>query len=289
MEKLGKMQRLRRRLNHVFSSLLLTMNRKSRAYRRWARICCSTQLAISRRMPVYPPPPDRPDRTSGRRILYASPVGRDGKRYLSKIINRFGHEEFDYLIWVYDGTEFDEPVFRNCTFIREKGVICYYFKKDLTPEYCAPYDYIFTWVDDLDLARFDYRKFLDVMERNSLELAQPALTHHSQRSHMITVKHSCTVGRFTDFVEVMAMVFTCDAWSRYWKMLEPNWNFWGWGYNHLLRSVCGINRLGIVDSQSVTHLKLGSRFTSAPKEKQELFTQYESYERTKFKTEGELN
>ncbi len=289
MATLSLKQRIKNRWNHVFYSLLLTLNRQSTIYRRLTRFYCSTLLAFSRRMPLYPPPPDRPDRKGGRRLLYASPVGRDGKRYLSKIINRFGHEEFDYLIWVYDDTEFNEPVFSQCTFIREKGIICYFFKKYLTPEYCAPYDYIFTWVDDLDIDRFDYREFLDVMERNSLELAQPALSHHSLRSHMITVKHPYPVGRSTDFVEVMAMVLTNAAWNRYWKMLEPDWNFWGWGYNHLLRSVCGINRLGIVDSQSVTHLKLGSRFTSAPAEKKKLFQQYEGHERSQFKTEGELS
>lgn len=281
-------QRVKQRCNHIVCSLLMTMDRKTPLYRRWTALCCSTLRGINRRLPIYPPPPRRPERARGRRILYASPVGREGKRNLSKVINRFGHEEFDYLIWVYDDTQFDEPVFSKCTFIREKGIICYFFKKYLTPEYCAPYDYIFTWVDDLDINQFDYEKFLQIMERNTLDMAQPALTHYSLRAHILTLRHSNPVGRFTDLVELMAMVSTNAAWNRYWQMLEPEWNFWGWGYNHLLRSVCDIKRLGIIDSQPITHLKLGSRMTDAPKEKQKLFEKYKGRERAKFKTEGEL-
>lgn len=254
----------------------------------WRRIHCAARLAASKHLPTYPPPPARPERYRGRKLLYASPVGRAGKYYLSKIINRFGHEEFDYLIWVYDNSEFTEPVFEKCRFIYEEGIICYFLKKYLTPDYCASYDYIFTWVDDLDIGRFDYQAFLDIVERNRLELCQPALSRHSLRSHQLTVKHGQPVGRFTDFVEVMAMVFTNSAWNRYWQLLESDWCHWGWGYNHLLRSVCGIERLGIVDCQSITHLKLGSGRTSAPKERQRLFEKYEGCARAKQINEGSL-
>ena len=83
--------------------------------------------------------------------LYASAVNAQGKDFLRKIIEKFGHDSFDYLIFAYDETSFDEDVFKKCRVIREKGLKWYFAKKYLTPEFCVSYDYLFYWDDDIDV------------------------------------------------------------------------------------------------------------------------------------------
>lgn len=224
--------------------------------------------------------------------LYASPVGRLGKPYLAKIIHRFGHENFDYLIFVYDDTTFPESVFKNCQFVYEKGTLCYFFKKYLTPDYCQNYDYIFPWVDDIGIDDFSCTSFLDIFERNELQVAQPALSGISLYSHDITLKNPLPVGRFTDFVEVMVQVFTREAWVKYWELIEPDKNFWGWGYDYLAKSFCGFHRMGIIDCETVTHM---CRFTNKGNTglenhrlMQELFEKYKSCTVSEKKVLGEL-
>ncbi len=226
------------------------------------------------------------------KILYASPVGAKGKPYLAKVIHRFGHENFDYLIFAYDDTSFDEPVFEKCKIIREKGILCYFYKKYLTPEYCQGYDYIFPWVDDIDIHDFSYQNFLDIFERNKLDMAQPALSHISVYSHDITLQHPSPVGRFTDFAEVMVQVFTRDAWTRYWKMMEADHNFWGWGYDHLAKSYCHLQNVGIIDCEPVIHMRKSSSKSSVGRENHrimmDLFERHKTFHASEKKILGEL-
>lgn len=62
------------------------------------------------------------------------------------------------------------------------------------------------------------------------------------------------MGRFTDFVQGIAPVFTGEAWARFWQLLEEG-NFSGWGYDMLARGYCGFQRMGIVDCEAITHLR----------------------------------
>jgi hypothetical protein len=190
------------------------------------------------------------------KCLYASPVGASGKSNLESIIRAFGTANFDYLIFVYDDTRFDEPIFESCRFIREPGLRWNFHKRYVTPEVCRDYDYVFLWADDLVLETFRVDEFLDIMRRNHLEVAQPALSEKSCTSHRITLADpSQRVGRYTDFVEIMVPVFARDAWEKFWRMLDADRNPWGWGYDALARSICGYKFMGIVDSQRVTHAR----------------------------------
>lgn len=188
--------------------------------------------------------------------LMAVPCGEHGKKYLKKIIEHFGNNHFDYMVFVYDAAEFKEKIFEKCTVIHEKGVLWYFAKKYLDPNTCKSYDYIFFWDDDIDVLDFDVEKFLEIMRRNELSVAQPALLSKKSASHTITVKNpSYHIGRFTDFVEIMVPVFRRDAWEKFWEMLETEWNFWGWGYDVMFKSIKGIKKMGIIDAQAVSHTR----------------------------------
>ena len=94
------------------------------------------------------------------------------------------------------------------------------------------------------------------MRRNELSVAQPALISKENSSLTITIKNpSYKIGRYTDFVEIMVPVFRRDAWEKWWEILEPEWNFWGWGYDKIFKSIKEIKKMGIIDSQAVLHTR----------------------------------
>lgn len=201
-----------------------------------------------------------------RKCLFAVPVGDAGKPFLEKIIRKFGHENFDYLVFLWEGTDLSEDVFKKCRIIREPGIKWYFLKKYLTPAVCAPYDYVFTWDDDIEVDDFSVERFLDIMEHNHLELAQPALTRDSYHIHGMVLGRTGKVGRYTDFVEIMVPVFKKDAWVKYWNILEPDWNYWGWGYDDMANSLCGYRFTGIIDCELVRHAKICRKNPEAKKE-----------------------
>ncbi len=198
----------------------------------------------------------RPTAGHGYKCLYVSPVGSKGKDFLKKTIQTFGTDRFDYLIFSYDGTRFDEPIFSNCHIIYEKGLRWEFMKKYATPTYCEKYDYIFAWADDIDIEEFSIDNYLRIVIRNGLEVSQPALTTTSFYSHRITLrKASVRIGRFTDFVEIMIPVFERKAWDRFWNSIMTTANGWGWGYDLFAKSKCGYKRMGIIDSEPVRHTR----------------------------------
>jgi|GEM_PF-207012 len=193
---------------------------------------------------------------SSQKNLYVSCVGKYGKHYLKAIIERFGHETFDYLIMVYDDAEFNEEIFAKCRFIREKGLKWQLIKKHVPGSLGQKYRHIFLWDDDVDIENFSVLNFLDIMERNALDIAQPALKLKSFFSHFITLKdYRYKVGRRTDFVEVMIPVVRGTQWSKFYYMIEKDYNYWGWGYDLYLLSKCGFHRVGIIDQEAVYHTR----------------------------------
>lgn len=203
------------------------------------------------------------------RYLFAAPIGAREKTDFKKLLLRFGHENFDYRIFIYDDTKFEEPLYKRCTFIREPRHKWYYGKHYLTPDQCAKYEYIFFWDGDIDIAEFSYRNFLDIMHRNNLEVAQPSLTPGSYYTHPFTLKNKrYKVGRYFDFIEIMVPVFTFNAWARFWSMIEPDFNYWGYGYDDLAKSFCGYNAMAIIDQESVTHTQHSRSDAQAPRLKE---------------------
>jgi hypothetical protein len=194
------------------------------------------------------------------RCLFAAPIGKGEKSLFEKLLKQFGHQDFDYMVFAYDDTPFDEPIYEQCKIIREAGAKWYFAKTYLTPEFCSKYIYIFVWDGDIDVETFSYKNFMDIVKRNNLEMAQPALAatrdSRNYHNHLVTLKDaSYPIGRYTDFVEVMIPVFRQDAWVKFWNMIEDDYNCWGWGYDFLAKSLCGYKNMGIVDCEAVTHTR----------------------------------
>ena len=205
--------------------------------------------------------------------LYVSCVGKNGKEYLKKIIEKFGHEHFDYLIIIYDDTKFLEKIFAKCKFVQDVGYKWKLIKSHVSPDLGDKYNYIFLWDDDIDVKNFSVLNFLNILNRNNLDCAQPALTPKSYCSHKITLQNKdYKNGRRTDFVEIMVCVIKGTKWLKFWNIIEKDYNFWGWGYDLYMLSKCQFFRLGIVDSEAVTHVKDFS-------DKQSIWEDFERFEK----------
>jgi len=190
--------------------------------------------------------------------LFASPVGRDAKDNVQKTMQRFGHASFDFLLLVYDDSRYDEACFAQCTIIYDKSPLFWQLKRHLTPDFCERYEYVFVWVDDLDVLSFDPRNFLGILRRRGIEVAHPSLSPNSVISHRIMVHRSDSLGRYTDFVEQMAMVFRSSRWRQFWNLISPTENPWGWGYDEVAYSYCRFHKMAIIDAEVIRHMRRGT-------------------------------
>jgi len=191
-----------------------------------------------------------------RKHLFITSVKVGDYDYVAKIINRFGHEDFDYIVVAFDKVPITHEAYAKCKIIYEEGLYFKFLKKYLTPDVAKNYSYLFLWDNDIDVDHFSYKNFIEIMKRNNLQMAQPALSHRSYYTFNLTLKDSNSlVGRYTDFVEVMAPIVKSEDWPIYWEMIRENYNQWGWGYDSYARAYCHYKNIGVIDQETVTHTR----------------------------------
>lgn len=201
--------------------------------------------------------------STGSKCLFVSPVGAGAEGNIRKIVARFGHEQFDFLLLVYDDSPYADACFSRCRIIHDRQPLFPQLKTHLTPELCRGYEYVFVWMDDLDVLEFDPQRFLRILREHRIELAQPSLSPDSAISHEIVVHRDGRIGRYTDFVEQMALVFEGKKWERCWELIRMDENPWGWGYDELLYACCRCRRMAIIDAEVVRHLRQGAYHAAA--------------------------
>lgn len=198
---------------------------------------------------------------SGWKILYASPIGGGALDLLADALTAFEGFGSETLLLQYDEVDIEIP--SGVKVVRDKGYKWQLALKHLHPDSVQDYDFIFFWDDDLGVENFDPLRFVRIMNANRLAMAQPAIQSPHGLSHAIT-RHRPSppplrapggevaypvVGRLTNFVEIMAPVFTRDAWREFYSYLDPD-NRSGWGYDYI-----PLGRKGIVDVMPVVHTR----------------------------------
>lgn len=128
------------------------------------------------------------------------------------------------------------------------------------------YDYVFFPDDDLVAEPAAIEHLFAVAARFGLWLAQPALTPGSHVSHRVTVQQAGSLLRFTNFVEVMAPLFSRDALA----ICAPTFRLSrsGWGLDFLWPVLLGCPRrsIAVVDVAGVYHSRpvgAGSLYASS--------------------------
>ncbi|KAL3680828.1 hypothetical protein R1sor_023784 [Riccia sorocarpa] len=224
------------------------------------------------------PSEDLPDAPS--RYLVTFTVGIKQKELVNKAVSKFP-ANWTILLFHYDGVidQWDDLEWSKTAIhiSASKQPKWWYVKRFLHPNVVAPYDYVFVWDEDLDLENFDAEKYIELVRKYGLEISQPALGPSDREPQWRMTKrredvemHNSTQereGRCTSpilppcagFVEIMAPVFSRKAWRCVWHMIQ-NDLVHGWGLDLNLHRCAqpGYEKIGVVDSQWITHMRVPS-------------------------------
>ncbi|KAK4779996.1 hypothetical protein SAY87_016102 [Trapa incisa] len=219
------------------------------------------------------------DLTSTPKYLVTFTVGYDQRNNIDAAVKKFS-ENFTIVLFHYDGrtTEWGEFEWskRAIHISAPKQTKWWYAKRFLHPDIVAPYDYIFIWDEDLGVENFDAERYIKLVRKHGLEISQPGIESKTRITWKMTKRrddfevHKETdekPGRCPDphlppcaaFIEIMAPVFSRDAWRCVWYMLQ-NDLVHGWGLDFVLRKCVepAHDKIGVVDSQWVVHQSVPS-------------------------------
>lgn len=208
------------------------------------------------------------------RYLVTFTVGYEQKDNIDKAVKKFS-ENFTILLFHYDGRTSEWNEFEWSKRAIHVSVLkqtkWWYAKRFLHPDILAPYDYIFIWDEDLGLEDFDAERYINLVKKHGLEISQPGLSANSGLTWQMTRKQDDSEvhkeaeerdGWCTDphlppcaaFVEIMAPVFSRNAWRCVWHMIQ-NDLVHGWGLDFALRRCVepAHEKIGVIDAQWVVH------------------------------------
>ncbi|GER56007.1 hypothetical protein STAS_33701 [Striga asiatica] len=206
----------------------------------------------------------RQDLDNKPKYLVTFTVGYDLRNNIDKAVKKFS-DNFTIVLFHYDGrtTEWDDFEW-------------WYAKRFLHPDIIAPYDYIFVWDEDLGTEHFDAEEYIKIIRKYGLEISQPGLEPNKKMPWQMTKRRTDSEvhmgaeekpGWCSDphsppcaaFVEIMAPVFSRDAWRCVWHMIQ-NDLVHGWGLDFALQKCVdpAYEKIGVVDSQWIVHQTIPS-------------------------------
>lgn len=214
------------------------------------------------------------DLTTRPKYLVTFTVGFDQSKNIDMAVKKFP-EDSTILLFHYDGraSEWEQFEWSNrAIHVSVKAQTKWWCaKRFLHPDVVAAYDYIFIWDEDLELEHFDAKKYIELVKKHGLEISQPALEPNKGLIWKMTKRrgdseiHKKTVeksGWCSDphlppcaaFVEIMAPVFSKNAWRCVWHMIQ-NDLVHGWGLDFAFRRCVepAHEKIGVVDSQWIVH------------------------------------
>ncbi|XVF05697.1 hypothetical protein REPUB_Repub05bG0194600 [Reevesia pubescens] len=189
------------------------------------------------------------------KYLVTFTVGLDQMNNIDKCVKKFS-EDFQILLFHYDGrtTEWDQYEWsKNAIHVSvKKQTKWWYAKRFLHPDVVAAYEYIFIWDEDLGVEHFNAERYVELVKKHGLEISQPGLEPNNGLTWQMTKRrgdqevHKLVTdekpGWCSDphlppcaaFVEIMAPVFSREAWRCVWHMIQ-NDLVHGWGLDFALR------------------------------------------------------
>ncbi|CAL1395310.1 unnamed protein product [Linum trigynum] len=219
------------------------------------------------------------DLTNIPKYLVTFTVGYNQRHNIDACVKKFSGN-FTILLFHYDGrvSEWDQFGWsRQAIHVSaRKQTKWWYAKRFLHPDIVASYDYIFIWDEDLGVEHFNAEEYIKLVKKHGLELSQPGLEPNNGLTWQMTKRrgdqevHKTTTekpGWCTDphvppcaaFVEIMAPVFSRDAWRCVWYMIQ-NDLVHGWGLDFAMRKCIepAHEKIGVVDSQWIVHQRVPS-------------------------------
>ncbi|KAL6547414.1 hypothetical protein OROMI_023135 [Orobanche minor] len=200
------------------------------------------------------------DLTIKPKYLVTFTVGYNQRDNIDKAVKKFS-DNFTILLFHYDGrtTEWDDFEWskRAIHVSARKQTKWWYAKRFLHPDIVALYDYIFIWDEDLGIEHFDAEEYIKLVKKYGLEISQPGLDHTRGTTWQMTKRRvNLDVHKF---VEIMAPVFSRDAWRCVWHMIQ-NDLVHGWGLDLALQRCVqpAHEKIGVVDAQWIVHQSVPS-------------------------------
>ncbi|XP_038703975.1 uncharacterized protein LOC120000145 isoform X2 [Tripterygium wilfordii] len=219
------------------------------------------------------------DLTRKPKYLVTFTVGYEQKKNIDAAVKKFS-EDFTILLFHYDGrtSEWEEFEWskRAIHVSARKQTKWWYAKRFLHPDIVAPYDYIFIWDEDLGLEHFKAEEYIKLVRKYGLEISQPALDPNKRCTWKMTKRRSdhevhkesgeskeqCSGTHqppCAAFVEIMAPVFSRDAWRCVWHMLQNDLvHGWGLDFNFRRCAQPAHEKIGVVDAQWIVHQSVPS-------------------------------
>ncbi|WJZ82469.1 hypothetical protein VitviT2T_002228 [Vitis vinifera] len=207
------------------------------------------------------------------KYLLSLTVGYPQKDMVNSIVSKFS-ENFSVILFHYDGkaSEWDQFEWsRRAIHISvKKQTKWWYAKRFLHPNIVAQYDYIFIWDEDLDVEHFNAEEYIKLIRKHDLEISQPGLDPSYFVWSMTKKRDDVEVHKEAEdkpnwcagpllppcaaFVEIMAPVFSREAWRCVWHMIQ-NDLVHGWGLDLALQRCLEVphERIGVVDAQWIKH------------------------------------
>lgn len=212
--------------------------------------------------------------------LLTMPVGIMQKETVNKIVAKFPEANFALMLFHYDGKvdQWNEfPWSSRAIHVAAANQTKWWFaKRFLHPDIVSSYKYIFLWDEDIGVEHFDSGRYIEIVEKEGLEISQPALDPRgSEVHHQITARmpkrlvhrrmykfrgtgrcfENSTGPPCTGWVEMMVPVFSRVAWRCAWYMIQNDFVH-SWGLDMKL-GYCAqgerSQKVGVVDDQYVVH------------------------------------
>lgn len=208
------------------------------------------------------------------KYLVTFTVGFEQKKNIDAAVKKFS-ENFTIVLFHYDGriNEWDEFEWskRAIHISASKQTKWWYVKRFLHPDIVVSYEYIFIWDEDLGVEHFNAEEYIKMVRKHGLEISQPGVDPSGGLPWRMTERRTdrevhketeerpgwCTDPHLPPcaaFVEIMAPVFSRDAWRCVWHMIQ-NDLVHGWGLDLALRKCVepAHEKIGVVDSQWIVH------------------------------------
>lgn len=119
------------------------------------------------------------------------------------------------------------------------------------------FHYSAVWFPDEDLSTnaTNISRMFNLFSDYNLMMAQPALTRDSYYSHNITLKREGTILRYTNFVEVMAPIFSMEALKKCYSTFSKSVS--GWGLDFIWPKALGYpsDKIAIIDETPIKHTR----------------------------------
>ncbi|XP_073150616.1 uncharacterized protein [Henckelia pumila] len=213
------------------------------------------------------------------KYLVTFTVGLNQKNNIDAAVKKFS-EDFQILLFHYDGHTSEWEQFewsRDAIHVSvRKQTKWWYAKRFLQPDVVAAYDYIFIWDEDLGVEHFNAEKYIELVKKHGLEISQPGLEPNNGLTWQMTKRRGdgevhkdaeekpgwCSdpyLPPCASFVEIMAPVFSRNAWRCVWHMIQ-NDLVHGWGLDFALRRCVepSHEKIGVVDAQWIVHQTIPS-------------------------------